>query len=230
MTSSIMLALPQCINFSLSTKHAGALSCGCRSTVCCCGFWCPWIYVHKFMAMQGLGDPVVVRDFGIKPAFNLIRTQGTLESGLLKPSNVMECACKPDRAFLYHNFHHCPPGKRPRGGETSFVARCLPALQIVISFGARCHLKQAVSGAGMPFNDTYVSSKFALEGFTECQASYLHKFGIKISLVEPGPIKTDFVNRVEKDHKLPKPDDAYSALTPEFEKVITDHLPAATTS
>lgn len=71
----------------------------------------------------------------------------------------------------------------------------------------------------MPFNDCYVSSKFALEGFSECQASYLHRFGIHVSLVEPGPILTDFINRVEKDHKLPEPNDAYSALTPEFEKV-----------
>ena len=71
----------------------------------------------------------------------------------------------------------------------------------------------------MPFNDCYVSSKFALEGFSECQASYLHRFGIHVSLVEPGPIETDFINRVEKDHKLPEANDAYSALTPEFEKV-----------
>lgn len=77
----------------------------------------------------------------------------------------------------------------------------------------------SLCSTGMPFNDTYTSSKFAMEGFTECQATYLHRYGIHISLVEPGPILTDFVNRVEKDHKLPEPDDAYSALTPEFEKV-----------
>ena len=71
----------------------------------------------------------------------------------------------------------------------------------------------------MPFNDCYVSSKFALEGLTECQASYLHRFGIQLSLVEPGPILTDFIPRVEKEHKLPEEGDAYSDLTPEFEKV-----------
>ena len=82
----------------------------------------------------------------------------------------------------------------------------------------------AVVSVGMPFNDTYVSSKFAMEGFTECQATYLHKYGIKISLVEPGPILTNFVKTVEDNHKLPEPDDAYSALTPEFEKVCSGWL------
>ncbi|KAK9863475.1 hypothetical protein WJX84_010611 [Apatococcus fuscideae] len=95
----------------------------------------------------------------------------------------------------------------------SFVARAL-------KYNKEVHSHQS----GMPFNDTYTSSKFAMEGFTECQATYLHRYGIQISLVEPGPILTNFVKTVEENHKLPHPDDAYSPLTPEFEKMMGEQF------
>uniref|UniRef100_A0A8C5RPN2 Ketoreductase domain-containing protein n=1 Tax=Laticauda laticaudata TaxID=8630 RepID=A0A8C5RPN2_LATLA len=45
---------------------------------------------------------------------------------------------------------------------------------------------------GVPFNDVYAASKFAIEGFCESLAVQLLKFNIFISLVEPGPINTEF--------------------------------------
>ncbi|KAG8129690.1 hypothetical protein E2320_016337 [Naja naja] len=45
---------------------------------------------------------------------------------------------------------------------------------------------------GIPFNDVYAASKFAIEGFCESLAVQLLKFNIFISLVEPGPINTEF--------------------------------------
>lgn len=43
---------------------------------------------------------------------------------------------------------------------------------------------------GQPFNELYCGSKFAVEGFSEALATILPKFGIKITLVEPGGIDT----------------------------------------
>jgi NAD(P)-dependent dehydrogenase (short-subunit alcohol dehydrogenase family) len=46
---------------------------------------------------------------------------------------------------------------------------------------------------GQPFNELYCGSKFAVEGFTESLATILPKFfGIKITLIEPGGITTEF--------------------------------------
>ena len=45
---------------------------------------------------------------------------------------------------------------------------------------------------GLPGSSAYISSKFALEGFSECLRYELGQFGIKTTLIEPGVIKTNF--------------------------------------
>ncbi|KAG8429401.1 hypothetical protein GDO86_002710 [Hymenochirus boettgeri] len=45
---------------------------------------------------------------------------------------------------------------------------------------------------GVVFNDIYAASKFAIEGFCECLAVQLLKFNIFVSLIEPGPVNTEF--------------------------------------
>ncbi|XP_036983211.2 retinol dehydrogenase 8 isoform X2 [Artibeus jamaicensis] len=49
---------------------------------------------------------------------------------------------------------------------------------------------------GVVFNDVYAASKFALEGFFESLAVQLLQFGIFVSLVEPGPVATDFEGKL----------------------------------
>lgn len=51
----------------------------------------------------------------------------------------------------------------------------------------------SVAGAlGMPFNDAYCSSKFALEGLLESLHPVLAQHGIHVSIVEPGPVVGTF--------------------------------------
>ncbi|XP_072034785.1 retinol dehydrogenase 8-like [Amphiura filiformis] len=45
---------------------------------------------------------------------------------------------------------------------------------------------------GYPFCDIYVSSKSAVEGFSESIAPLLNKFNISVSVIEPGPVQTEF--------------------------------------
>lgn len=45
---------------------------------------------------------------------------------------------------------------------------------------------------GIPLNSAYISSKFALEGFTESLRYEIKEYGIRIHLVEPGIVKTNF--------------------------------------
>jgi NAD(P)-dependent dehydrogenase (short-subunit alcohol dehydrogenase family) len=45
---------------------------------------------------------------------------------------------------------------------------------------------------GIPLNSAYISSKFALEGLSESMQYELEEFGIKVILIEPGVVKTNF--------------------------------------
>ncbi|KAM6307848.1 retinol dehydrogenase 8 [Podargus strigoides] len=45
---------------------------------------------------------------------------------------------------------------------------------------------------GIVFNDVYAASKFAVEGFCESLAVQLLQFNIFVSMVEPGPVNTEF--------------------------------------
>ncbi|MGD9793263.1 MAG: SDR family oxidoreductase [Acidimicrobiia bacterium] len=46
---------------------------------------------------------------------------------------------------------------------------------------------------GQPFNDAYCASKFALEGMCESLFPVAAAFGVHVSMVEPGPVTTEFV-------------------------------------
>ncbi|XP_069460145.1 retinol dehydrogenase 8 isoform X2 [Ambystoma mexicanum] len=45
---------------------------------------------------------------------------------------------------------------------------------------------------GVVFNDVYAASKFAMEGFCESLAVQLLKFNVFVSMMEPGPVNTEF--------------------------------------
>lgn len=50
---------------------------------------------------------------------------------------------------------------------------------------------------GLPFQGVYSASKFAVEGYSEALALELHRFGIKVTLIEPGDFNTGFTgNRI----------------------------------
>jgi NAD(P)-dependent dehydrogenase (short-subunit alcohol dehydrogenase family) len=49
---------------------------------------------------------------------------------------------------------------------------------------------------GQPFNEAYCAAKFAVEGMMEGFAPLARRMGVQVSLVEPGPINTEFVANV----------------------------------
>lgn len=59
----------------------------------------------------------------------------------------------------------------------------------------------SVSGrSGFPILSPYVSSKFAVEGFSECLRLEMLPYGVYVTLIEPGPYKTEiwdkgFINK-----------------------------------
>uniref|UniRef100_UPI00398E6F09 retinol dehydrogenase 8-like isoform X1 n=2 Tax=Pristiophorus japonicus TaxID=55135 RepID=UPI00398E6F09 len=52
---------------------------------------------------------------------------------------------------------------------------------------------------GLLFNDVYTASKFAVEGFCESLAIQALKFNINLSLIEPGPVFTEFETKLYED-------------------------------
>jgi NAD(P)-dependent dehydrogenase (short-subunit alcohol dehydrogenase family) len=60
----------------------------------------------------------------------------------------------------------------------------------------------SISGiVGFPAQSVYVSTKFALEGLSEAISYELEQYGIKVILIEPGVINTNFAPNI----KLPNP-------------------------
>ncbi|XP_047701896.1 17-beta-hydroxysteroid dehydrogenase type 1 isoform X1 [Prionailurus viverrinus] len=50
---------------------------------------------------------------------------------------------------------------------------------------------------GLPFNAVYCASKFAIEGLCESLAVLLPPFGVHVSLIECGPVRTAFQEKLE---------------------------------
>jgi len=57
------------------------------------------------------------------------------------------------------------------------------------------NLSSAAGIRGQEFTSLYSSTKFALEGFSEGLAAEVAPFGICVTIVEPGPFRTDFLTR-----------------------------------
>ncbi|HJS68175.1 MAG TPA: SDR family oxidoreductase [Nitrososphaera sp.] len=67
----------------------------------------------------------------------------------------------------------------------------LPAMRKQRS-GTIVNISSAAGRIGYPGASVYVSSKHAVEGLSEAMAYELEPFGIRVILVEPGVIKTNF--------------------------------------
>ncbi|KAG7246563.1 hypothetical protein CRUP_003097 [Coryphaenoides rupestris] len=66
--------------------------------------------------------------------------------------------------------------------------------------GPRPHnaVHQGEESHGFPFNEVYCASKFAIEGACESLAIILPHFNIHMSLIECGPVNTDFLDNQQK--------------------------------
>ena len=86
------------------------------------------------------------------------------------------------------------------------------------------HMRRAGSGRivthtsiggliGQPFTDAYCAAKFAVEGFMESLAPAASRLGIHVSIVEPGPVATEFVATVREKLGQNQPTEASAAYT-----------------
>ena len=73
-----------------------------------------------------------------------------------------------------------------------------------------------VAGAGFCF---YSATKFAVEGMSEALAAEVAPFGIKVTLIEPGPFRTDFRNRSMQEAPAME---EYAETVGKFRKMLHD--------
>ncbi len=89
--------------------------------------------------------------------------------------------------------------------------------------GIIVNLSSIVGKMAIPLNSAYVSSKFAVEGFSESIRYELEDFGIKVILIEPGVIKSNFYENIKMSkNSLMDPKSAYQPIT---QKIFEAFLP-----
>ena len=82
--------------------------------------------------------------------------------------------------------------------------------------GTIVNVSSVAGRIGFPMGSAYVSSKFALEGLSESMSYELKQFGIKIVLIEPGVINTNFALVTPK--KTLEANSSYSQLMDKLEE------------
>jgi NAD(P)-dependent dehydrogenase (short-subunit alcohol dehydrogenase family) len=145
---------------------------------------------------------------------------------------VMERAGRID--VLVNNVGHMLIGAAEETSERElqheFTANFFGAARVIRA--AVPHMRAARGGAiinmssiggrlAAPYTSAYSASKHALEGYSEALRYELAPFGISVSLVEPGPVKTETVDRSVQQVAAPVPvyegprSRAFRALGPE---------------
>lgn len=81
-------------------------------------------------------------------------------------------------------------------GVVRVIQEILPTMRMRKS-GIIVNISSINGRVGFPLTPAYVSSKFALEGLSESLAYEIEQFGINVILIEPGIIKSNFINNLK---------------------------------
>jgi short-subunit dehydrogenase len=84
-----------------------------------------------------------------------------------------------------------------------------------------------------PLYSPYHATKWAVDGFSESLQYELRQFNIRVKIIEPGPIKTDFYSRsisVAKQAGLTVYDDYIQKTLPQMERAGVDGSPPEVTA
>ncbi|MCI1262339.1 MAG: SDR family NAD(P)-dependent oxidoreductase [Tetrasphaera jenkinsii] len=98
----------------------------------------------------------------------------------------------------------CLPGMREAGGGL---------ILNVGSMGGRI---------AFPVGGYYHATKYAVEGLTDALRNEVREFGIAVSLIEPGPIRTNFEESINSSAAVDNPNSPYAALVTKVQAVNAD--------
>jgi NAD(P)-dependent dehydrogenase (short-subunit alcohol dehydrogenase family) len=85
-------------------------------------------------------------------------------------------------------------------------------------FGVIVNVSSGLGRFGIATNSAYSSSKFAVEGLSESMSYELEQFGIRIILIEPGIIKTNFIRSSKLAKKSMETASPYKSYMENIEK------------
>lgn len=94
-------------------------------------------------------------------------------------------------------------------GAVRMLQAVLPVMRKQKS-GIVVNVSSVAGRIGFPVSPAYISSKFALEGLSESLRYELIPFGIRVIIIEPGVIKTNFMSSVKRAAKT---DSVYNEIT-----------------
>jgi len=109
--------------------------------------------------------------------------------------------------------------------ETNFfslyrvVQQVLPTMRKQRS-GVIINISSIAGFVGFPGVSAYTSSKFAMEGFSESLKLELEPFGIKVVIIEPGPIKTNVGNSYKYTKNSQSSDSAFAELNTKIKNMM----------
>ncbi|MGB7954701.1 MAG: SDR family NAD(P)-dependent oxidoreductase, partial [Candidatus Nitrosopolaris sp.] len=86
--------------------------------------------------------------------------------------------------------------------------------------GIIVNISSAAGRFGYPGESAYVSTKFAIEGLSESMVYELEPFGIRVVLVEPGPIRTNFADGIVSAKKSQDPTSPYAEIMKKLNAVL----------
>src|ERR671924_545924 len=102
-------------------------------------------------------------------------------------------------------------------GLISTTQAVLPTMRKQKS-GTIVNISSGAGRFGFPSGSAYASTKFAVEGLSESMSYELEPFGIKVVIVEPGVIRTNFGDGLVVAKKSKDPNSPYSQM---MQKVAT---------
>ena len=94
-------------------------------------------------------------------------------------------------------------------GQVAVTQAFLPMLRA--GRGRIVNMGSVAGRSALPFSGPYCSSKFALEGFSDALRMEMAEFGVTVSIVEPGAVKTPIWKK-----SMGEANDSLSAAAPEL--------------
>ena len=104
-------------------------------------------------------------------------------------------------------------------GVLNITKKIIPIMRLQKS-GTIINISSGAGQVGFPGISAYVSTKFAIEGFSESLTYELLPYGIKVVIIEPGVIKTDFFRNCKVSEHSVKKNSTYSPSLDKFQRNI----------
>jgi short-subunit dehydrogenase len=104
-------------------------------------------------------------------------------------------------------------------GVLNITKKIVPIMRVQKS-GTIINISSGAGQVGVPGISAYVSTKFAIEGFSESLMYELFPFGIKVIIIEPGVIKTNFFRNCIVSERAKKMNSPYFQSLDKIQKNI----------